>query len=156
MEPFIHYREAQLEDMIAISNLVLRVFDEYVGSGYSLDGQSIFHSYVQPDAIQKRFCAGSSFIFVALHDKKIIGTIEVKNGNHISVLFVDKRYHKMGIAKHLISMAIEKASNINLITEITVNSSPYAVDIYKRLGFLQLDKEIERDGIRHTPMKKCL
>jgi len=156
MEHFIQFRDAHLEDMKSISDLVLSVFDKYVGPGYSLEGQSVFHSYVQPDAIQKRFSAGSSFIFVALHDKEIIGAIEVKNGNHISALFVDDRYHKMGIAKHLITMVIEKASNISSITEITVNSSPYAVDIYKKLGFLQMDKELERDGIRHTPMKKCL
>ena len=156
MEQFIQFREAQLEDIKSISDLVLSVFDKYVGPGYSPEGQSVFHSYVQPDAIEKRFNDGYSFISVALHEKEIIGAIEVKNGNHISALFVDDRYHKMGVATHLISMAIEKASNISSITEITVNSSPYAVDIYKKLGFLQLDKELERDGIRHTPMKKYL
>ena len=38
----------------------------------------------------------------------IIGVIEIRNGNHIGLLFVDDRYHKNGIAKNLISLAIEK------------------------------------------------
>lgn len=152
----IHIREANPGDLESISDMVLRVFDKYVGSGYSSEGQALFHSYVQPDAIQKRLITGFSFVLVALDDKEIIGVIEVKNCNHISVLFVDERYHKKGIAKRLLSKAIEKANSLNSITEITVNSSPYAVDIYKRLGFLQMDDEIERDGIRHTPMKKAL
>lgn len=156
MEKVIHYREAQLADVESISNLVVRVFDKFVGPGYSPDGQSIFRSYVQPDALQKRVSTGFSFIFVAIHDKEIAGVIEVKKVNHISVLFVDDRYHNMGIATRLISMAIERASNDNSITEMTVNSSPYAVDIYKKLGFLQIDQEKEKDGIRHTPMKKYL
>jgi GNAT superfamily N-acetyltransferase len=156
VEKHIHYREAEIKDINAISMLVLRVFDKYVGSDYSQQGQDVFHSFMQPEIILKRMSTGYSFAIVTLHDAEIIGCIEVKNGNHISVLFVDDRYHRLGVAKRLISLAIEKASSTSSFNEITVNSSPYAVDIYKKLGFLQLDQEVERDGIRHIPMKKCL
>ncbi|AHF06017.1 acetyltransferase [Desulfitobacterium metallireducens DSM 15288] len=82
----------------------------------------------------------------------MIGMIEVRNQNHIALLFVDDRYHKKGIAKKLISLAIERAQ----VTEIDVNSSPYAVNIYARIGFQQVDHEQERDGIRFIPMKKIV
>jgi len=36
---------------------------------------------------------------------------------------------------------------------MTVNSSPYAVDIYRRLGFHAISEEQLTDGIRFTPMK---
>ncbi|HWQ89143.1 MAG TPA: GNAT family N-acetyltransferase, partial [Desulfitobacteriaceae bacterium] len=56
------------------------------------------------------------------------------------------------IAKNLITLAIEKVK----VTEIDVNSSPYAVNIYKRMGFEQLDEEQEKDGIRFITMKKSI
>ena len=38
--------------------------------------------------------------------------------------------------------------------EFTVNSSPYAVEIYKRLGFVQEDAErLSPEGLRYTPMR---
>jgi len=67
-------------------------------------------------------------------------------------LFVDDRYHKNGIAKNLVSLSIKRAK----VTDIGVNSSPYAVDIYKKMGFEQLDEEQEREGIRSIPMKKSI
>ena len=36
---------------------------------------------------------------------------------------------------------------------ITVNSSPYAVDVYKKLGFVIEEDEQTVDGIRFTKMK---
>ena len=40
----------------------------------------------------------------------------------------------------------------NKVEEITVNSSPYAVEAYRRLGFVDVDNEKLLDGIRFTPM----
>ena len=37
--------------------------------------------------------------------------------------------------------------------EFTVNSSPYAVPIYRKLGFCDTDKEQTADGLVFTPMK---
>jgi len=43
----------------------------------------------------------------------------------------------------------------NKISNITVNSSPYALEVYHRLGFIDKDREQTVDGIRFTPMA-CL
>ena len=152
LEKEIQYREALPEDVQEIVELVLGVFDKYVGSGYSLEGQSVFRMYCHSDSMRTRLTEGSSFCLVAIFKQNIIGMIEVRNGNHIALLFVDDRCHKNGIAKNLISLAIEKSK----VTEIDVNSSPYAVDIYRRMGFEQLDDEQIRDGIRFIPMKKSI
>jgi len=42
------------------------------------------------------------------------------------------------------------------LTEITVNSSPYAADIYKRLGFSAVGEQTTQDGITYIPMKMIL
>ncbi|MCQ4640814.1 GNAT family N-acetyltransferase [Blautia coccoides] len=37
--------------------------------------------------------------------------------------------------------------------EFTVNSSPYAVPVYHKFGFVDTDCEQLTDGMRYTPMK---
>jgi predicted GNAT family N-acyltransferase len=37
---------------------------------------------------------------------------------------------------------------------ITVNSSPYAHEFYKKLGFLDTSEEQITNGVRYYPMKK--
>jgi N-acetylglutamate synthase-like GNAT family acetyltransferase len=148
----IQYRGAQHQDAQVINELILKVFDKYVGYGYSLKSQSIFRMYCHPNAMMTRSTEGTSFCLVAILEQEIIGIIEVQNGNHIALLFVDDRYHKNGIAKNLVSLSIKRAK----VTDIGVNSSPYAVDIYKKMGFEQLDEEQEREGIRSIPMKKSI
>lgn len=39
---------------------------------------------------------------------------------------------------------------------ITVNSSRYAISIYKNFGFEATSEEQQKDGIIFTPMKKIL
>jgi len=63
-------------------------------------------------------------------------------------LAADKKYQKQGIGKSLFKIVIQKATK----DEVTVNSSPFAVDIYKKLGFECIDHEQLVDGIRFVPM----
>ncbi len=80
---------------------------------------------------------------------KLAGMIEVKDNSHISMLYVDKSYHRRGVAKDLMREAIE---SIELSSEITVNSSRYAVPFYESLGFIQFENEKTIHGVIHIPM----
>ena len=40
--------------------------------------------------------------------------------------------------------------------KVTVNASPYAVGFYHKLGFTDMEKEKEEDGVRFTPMSLIL
>jgi predicted GNAT family N-acyltransferase len=57
----------------------------------------------------------------------------------------------MGVASALIKRFFRDASKSG-ITHVTVNSSPYAVGFYHKIGFTDVREEIEKDGIRFTPM----
>lgn len=132
----IQFREGQINDVQFISKT--------------------FKDFVQPGPILEKLEEGKSLTWVATLGKKVVGTIEVRDGHHISLLFVDDNYHKLGIAKKLVSLATEKDKLNTKVTEISVHSSPYALEIYKRMGFKQLEEEQEQDGIRYIPMKKKL
>ena len=102
------------------------------------------------------FLKGEYQMMVALHEEKIIGFITVRNRSHISLLFVNKKYHRQGIG----SILIEKMGEY-LITEVgvdymTVDSAPYALEFYHKLGFWDLAPRQQKQGIIYTSMKKNL
>ena len=71
------------------------------------------------------------------------------NRKHICCFFVKAQYHRQGIGKSLWEYLLNNSEN----EEFTVNSSPYAVPVYHKLGFVDTDSEQLTDGIRYTPMK---
>ena len=83
---------------------------------------------------------------------KILGVIATKDVTHIALFFVDGKYHKQGIGKKL----YYKVESLNNNEFFTVNSSPYAHEVYKHLGFIDTDKEQSIKGLRFYPMKKNL
>ena len=96
----------------------------------------------------------STLTFYGMYDnEKIIGVIATRNnGNHITLFFVDGKYHKKGIGKKLFEKVLKNATS----KVITVNSSVYAVEVYHKLGFIDADTEKVDNGIRFTPMKLIL
>jgi len=134
--------------------LVERVFKEFVAPDYVERGVTEFMNYITPQAMRERLAAKRS-LFIAKTGGVVVGVLEMKDPEHISLLFVDASYQRRGIAGLLFRFALEnyvKAQGTQ--DKITVNSSLYAVEIYKRLGFIQLDDEREINGIRFVPMEK--
>jgi len=68
------------------------------------------------------------------------------------LLFVSGKHHRRGIAGRLLKIMIEWYKP----PVITVNSSPYAVEAYRRLGFTETGPEQLVSGIRFTPMTREL
>ena len=88
-------------------------------------------------------------MYGAFDGDKLVGVAATKSeGGHISLFFVDKNYHRQGLGRQLFETILN-----NCISEtITVNSSPYAVEIYKKLKFTVISEEKTRNGIRFIPM----
>lgn len=124
--------------------LVLAVFMQYEAPGYSAEGIETFKNYIN----DKESIDGLE-IYGAFLDGEIAGVIATRSsGNHISLFFVDSKYHRQGIGKKLFEFVSEKSTG----KQMTVNSSPYAVEVYKKLGFLPDSDEKIDQGIRFTPM----
>jgi Predicted acyltransferase len=136
-----------------ISNLIRTVFDEFVAPGYSDAGNNFFYDYIGPEKIRERFLNGN-VLLTAQNQGEIVGFIEVRDGNHISLLFVDKSWHKKGIAKRLLAKAValcrEKNSGWNYFE---VNASPYSEKIYDRMGFKKTSDIQNVNGLKFIPMK---
>ena len=142
-------REMNLNELEETMELVKKVFDEFEAPEYRDEGIKNFYKFANVENIKKLL--NENFKIVIVKDySKIIGMLAIRDNSHIGMLFVDKAYHQKGIAKYLIRYAKGLYGMNN--TDITVNSSPYAVEIYKRMGFEILSNEKETDGIRFTPM----
>lgn len=134
----IHRRTAALE-------LCWRVFLEFEAPEYPAEGVAAFRASLD-DKERTR-----SLAFYGAYDgEKLVGTLCMCAPQHIGGFFVDGGYHRRGIGRRLFEAMRRDYEK----QEFTVNSSPYAVEIYKRLGFVQEDAErLSPEGLRYTPMR---
>lgn len=130
-------------------NLVWRVFLEYEAPDYSKQGIESFRQFIGFQTIQALEESGELKFWGAYEVERLVGVIAVKLGTHVSMLFVDPDFHRRGVATRLYENAFDGYRG-----EITVNSSPYAVAFYARLGFEIKKEEQVIDGIRFTPMSR--
>ncbi len=132
----------KVDEIKEVTELVKQVFDAYVGIEYSEEGKRSFYYFV--DAMKNR----ETVIYVAKVDQKIVGMIEMKK-NHICLWFVHSNYLHQGIGKALFNRATS-----NLLCELSVNASNYAIKAYESLGFKRTGNLQEKDGIVFLPMIK--
>ena len=131
--------------------LVRDVFMEFEAPDYSKEGIDEFLRFLEPEEIAEKLDDGRLKIWVCEHDDKIVGMLGAME-NHINLLFVSAKHHRKGIAKHLTELMIEYYKP----QIITVNSSPYAVEAYRKMGFTETDTEQVVSGIRYIPMKRLV
>ena len=156
IQPEITEITADTLESSKVLQLVWNVFEEFEAYQYSEKGVREFRNFLESSSYEKMLVNSELIMWGCFHSGKIIGTIAVKPPNHISLLFVDKQYHKQGIARALYQKFLEYSKKDNC-SEISVNSSLYAVEAYKRLGFVATDTEQENEkGIRFVPMKHKL
>ncbi len=148
MSKIFEIRTLKNGEVVEACNLVARTFNEFIAPEFSEEGVEEFFKYANPRAFKRRLESGY-FAMVSEIDGKLAGMIEVKANDHISMLYVDKAFHRRGIARGLIKEVLPlicKSSNI------TVNSSRYAVPFYEKLGFIQFEDEKTIYGVIHIPM----
>ena len=133
------------QELIDALPLVWKVFCEYEAINYPEKGKKAFY-----ESIYSKEYIDMLEPYGAYVNEKLVGIIATRNeGKHIALFFVDGQYHRQGIGRELFDYMLQ--NNTNDI--ITVNSSVFAKDIYKRLGFVQIEEMKEDDGIRYIPME---
>lgn len=147
------FREARIDEWDAAISLSWEVFEKFEAQEYGEEGTSNFRDFIYDDVLREMFIKGEYKVFVACKDKEIIGVISLRDMTHISLLFVREDYHKQGVGRNLVGLVQEHASRVLGMELITVNSSPYAVGFYHRLGFIDTGLQTTTDGITYTPME---
>lgn len=149
----IEYEFELVQEALTLAN---NVFMEFEAPECSAEGIKEFQAFTSWDNIASMIDNKEIMFWCCLDQNKVVGVIASKKPCHISLLFVDKEYHRKKIAKNLYQAVTDYYLNHSNHNEVTVNSSPYAVEVYKKLGFVVMDNEQLTNGIRYTPMKHRL
>jgi len=139
-------RTNDLETQKKALALALDVFMEFEAPDYTIEGVEEFKMTLK----SQEFLSKLEY-HIALENDQIIGMIATRNeGKHIALLFVEKEWQRKGIGKKLCEHLIQQDKTAIL----TVNSSPYGHEFYKRIGFVDTDTEQTVNGIRFFPMQR--
>lgn len=132
-------------ELVAAINLIWETFLQFEAPEYSDEGIQSFSHLIENDDI-----VASLEFWGSYENGELRGVIATKeNRKHICFFFVKSKYHRHGIGKKLWENILNNSNH----PIYTVNSSPYAVPFYHKLGFIDMDREQLADGIRFTPMK---
>ena len=125
--------------------LVWQVFQEYEAPDYTKEGMQEFYKSIHDEKYLSNLDWYGAFV-----EEELVGVIATRNeGTHIALFFVDGKYHRQGIGKRLFQTVQIKCGS----DKMTVNSSPYAVPVYHKLGFQDTNAEQTINGLRFTPME---
>ena len=144
--------ELKLENLEEAINVIEDTFMKFEAPDYSKQGIESFFKFANYETIKENFSKNMK-MYVAKVNEKIVGVIGYRDNSHINLLFVLEEYQHNGIAKALYNLVLENCKNANT-KRITVNSSPYAHNVYLKLGFIDDNQMQEVDGIKFYPMHK--
>ena len=148
--------ETQLTEVIPLSNFIRSVYDDSVAPHYSEQGNAEFYKYIDTNAVTDHL-QNNHWMLKAELNKELVGIIEIRDNNHVSMLFVSSIHQRQGIGKQLLAAAIEKIHElIPSQQKISVHSSPNSTVAYEKLGFVAISDEKEVNGIRFTTMEKTI
>ena len=139
-------REILKEEMKDALELVWKVFLEFEAPDYTEEGIKEFKKTIDDN----EWIKARNYYGAFDENNKVLGVIATKDITHIALFFVDGEYHKQGIGRKLYN----KVESLNNKGFFTVNSSPYAHEVYKHLGFIDTDTEQCVNGLIFFPMKK--
>lgn len=147
---------ANQSDIAEISLLIKNVYGNAIAPTYSNEGNEEFYKYIEIKAIDKRF-SNEHWTLKAVDGDNIVGIIEIRKNEHLSMLFVDTNHQKQGIGQQLLTNAIVRISQLNPKQKtLSVHSTPNAVIAYQKLGFKSKKAEQIVNGIRFVTMEKSL
>lgn len=135
--------KSEYSDAVALS---MAVFTECGKADFNEDGLETFKSFIYNEQLMEELTIYGAFE----ENQELIGIIGTKNeGRHISLFFIKPEHHRKGVGKALFNYFVAN----NTVSEVTVNSSTYAIPFYMSLGFEPLCDPQCYHGLTSVPMK---
>ena len=136
-------KKIDLEKMDKALELTWKTFLEYEAPDYSQEGIDEFKKTIDDE----QWLSAREF-YGAYEADELLGLIATKDKSHIALFFVDGKHHRKGIGRKLFEKVLEE----NDKNYFTVNSSPYAKEVYEHLGFERTDDLQCINGLKFYPM----
>lgn len=139
------------EDLHSVSSICLDAFMTSVAPSLQEDGIRTFQSVASMRSLANRMEEDNK-MFVCEDNTRVIGYLELKEGRHITMLFVSPSSQKKGVGKLLISAMLPYAKT----GMVTVSASLTSVTAYLRYGFECIGETSESAGLMYQPMEMKL
>lgn len=149
-------RALHADDVPAAMRLVWSVFERFEAPEYPDEGVEEFKRAIDVESVRERLASNTLELWGGFLGGEIAGVMGVRNTNHICMFFVDAKHHRKGIARSLFELLRATLETAGGFEHITVNSSPYAVEVYHRLGFEDTAPQKIENGLIFTPMRYSL
>lgn len=138
-------RKLEEPEIPAAMELVWRVFQEFEAPAYPPEGIETFRRFITDRSESRRL-----LVYGAFEEGTLTGVLALRSGGtHVSLFFVEAARHRQGIGKALFRYAPRDTGPQTL----TVHAAPYAVEIYRHLGFRATGQTRQEDGILYIPMR---
>ena len=145
-------REITDNDIPAVAALMRALSEEFIVNEGSAAAASNFVRENDEAGLRGFINAGIVY-HVAERDGKLLGFIAVRERKHLFHMFVDKQHHRQGIASALWAVARQAAIDAGNPGLFTVNSSNYALPVYRAMGFVQTAPMQFTNGLYYNPMQ---
>jgi ribosomal protein S18 acetylase RimI-like enzyme len=150
----MHIRSLVPDDIPAAAALLRRAAEEFILHESTPANGAIFLAE-QGEEGMRSFLAKGFIYHVAEVDGELAGFIAVRERSHVYSLYVDKRFHRRGIARALWNVARAAAIGPGHPGFFTVNASNHALPFYASLGFVPT-APTQTGIVRYNPMRLSL
>ncbi|MBO5551427.1 MAG: GNAT family N-acetyltransferase [Lachnospiraceae bacterium] len=144
------------EEFRPAMELCWRVFCEFQSGLTGREGRESFSRFINDETLHTVFLNGGFPVIAAYDDGAMIGVAALRNGPHLSLLFVEGCYQHMGVGRALLDYLhgwlLENKGWLGG-ARLTVNASVTGEGFYHRLGFKDTGPKVNKDGIDYTPME---
>lgn len=140
------------KDIPAVARLMRTLSEEFIVHESTTEAAASFVRENDEAGILNFIDAGIVYR-VAEIDGRVVGFIAIRENRHLFHMFVDKAYHRRGIARQLWEVARKAAIEAGNPGVFTVNSSNYALPVYEKLGFVRTEPTRETNGLYYNPMR---
>ena len=144
----VKIRELEEKDLEAVSEICMDSFSKSVAGTLTVEGISTFSKIASSDSFLNRM-KEDNVILVAECNGRIEGVVELKEGRHVAMLFVEPKYQNKGVGKKLLSSVLSYAR----VDTVTVSASLSSVPAYKKYGFECKGDISESAGLAYQPME---
>lgn len=145
-------RPCEDPDLPAMALLLRACALEYIVHESPPEGACTFLRENDEEGLRAYVRAGHVY-HVAYDGAGLAGFVGIRGGDHVFHLFVDRRWHRRGLARRLWEHARSDAAGRGAGGSFTVNASNFAVPVYEAFGFERTAPTQCVKGLYFNPMR---
>ena len=139
-------------DIERVSQLCRDAFDVSIAPTVSAQGCDNFYQYSAPETLTVLLNHFQHTTLVYERKQRILGMVALKQGMHVSLLFVDPTAQRQGIGRALIEAMLPYCC----ATSVTVRASLTSVAAYQAYGFVCTGVAGIESELTYQPMERLI